>query len=251
VSEAVTSNVTNDTLAQALREAVDCTVGLNAWKAKFKGVLKKWEGRGVSRRAIKLAIAERGRERGDFIADQRQLMRFLAIEGTKLTPDILFDNLDMNLAAAANETHRKWLAEDSGYQAGFAGKERETNPFPPGSEWYALFDRGFLRGATVYRESLPPDQEVADTTRRPQAPGPAAKPTAKSTARAATNGETAAAASSWEDGLPSEDDGLGIPDVPPTNGKGRAAAAETAAAFPETMVPPKRKPGRPRRVAAN
>ena len=66
----------------------------------------------------------------------------------------------------AQAEQRAWEAEQAGIEAGKGGQHRvDDNPYPAGTEHYARFDKGYLRGQRMIADKLGENAKAADPRR--------------------------------------------------------------------------------------
>lgn len=133
---------------------------LKAAKDMLRDTLKVAKGQGLDPTAIKTALKARLRDRDELAAEQREIVRMMAISGVWPTIQTdLFAGV-ITEAAAAHETTVD-VAYDQGHTAGVKGENRTVNGYVPGTEQYDAWDRGWLTGQSGNVERLVPADQKA------------------------------------------------------------------------------------------
>ena len=262
------SNVSNETLSEAMREYGDAKDKTKAARLYEGMVLKKWEELGVIATAVKNAFKFRKKSEQEFQSEIGQFLRMMQLDGFP-AGQVLFEGLDLSpLGPKALEEHIRWQCHDLGYQMGLAGRARDENMCDPGTFKFDAFDRGWLAGNETLKHVAAPKTEMA-SQRKERTPAPPVQPVRKDgpepmwddKAQAEANAAAARMdrlnAADVVDGEIVDDDplGLGLPDVPPNDNGGAVAPKRPGRpAAPKAPAPVQmggKRRGRPPRAATH
>lgn len=156
VIEHTTSNVTDETRTEFWRKALQAKQehekALELAKSAggiYRSVLKAAKKAGVDHEAIAHVLSMRFADPDLILAKQRETVRMLAISGVmpRIQTD-LFAALGLEPSLSEEEMAKVEVerAYENGTKAGSEGENRTVNGFPPGSELFDAFDRGWIAG---------------------------------------------------------------------------------------------------------
>jgi ribosome modulation factor len=146
-AERARSNLSNDVIADFMREAAATKRAVEEANSAHRTVLKRAKAAGVNQRALLEAMAAKKQDADKVVIELRDTIRYLEIAKIPISKSGLFDDLDLEpLSAEAEEADASWASEEAGYQAGIANAARDDNPFPPGQKTHGDWDAGFRRG---------------------------------------------------------------------------------------------------------
>lgn len=146
------SNVTDATIRDFYKKAVSAKQEMEeiaeAQKAatgRYRAVLKNAKAAGIDPDDIVYAVKIRHMDRAELVQRERGKARIIRVTG--LWPKIqaeLFSSDTPTTGAREDDTIE--VAYDNGHRCGLTAEVREINPYPPGSELWAEFDRGWSVG---------------------------------------------------------------------------------------------------------
>jgi hypothetical protein len=146
------SNVTDSTIRDFYKKAISAKQEIEeiaeAQKAatgRYRAVLKSAKAAGVDPDDIVYAVKIRHMDRADLI--QRERGKARVIRATGLWPKIQAELFSTDTpTTGAREDDSIEVAYDNGHRCGVTGELRTINPYPPGTEQWAEFDRGWSVG---------------------------------------------------------------------------------------------------------
>jgi hypothetical protein len=181
----LSANVTNKTIAdfyrealpihRELREAQDAVASVNG---RLRNVYKKAKESGVSEKAIARLLKERLLDPDEVTKDLHDYVRARAIISPMPKHDVdMFTELLS--PAVPEDTQEAMTAErvyDDGFFCGSEGRNRETNPHPPGSDHADIWHRAWLLGqAKIAGEMAPKAKKGRPPKSKPGKLDPAAE----------------------------------------------------------------------------
>jgi hypothetical protein len=158
------SNVTDETLLEALAELRPLRRAAQAASGKYSKGLAKWAKAGVDRKAVQAAMAARDLDHEEVKETQRQTIRLMALINMPLTEADLFGGAPIPTKIVEQVSLDDVF--DVGYLAGKGGRGLDDNPYngEPGSERFIRWRDGWQQGQL---ENAYPagDPKKADATR--------------------------------------------------------------------------------------
>jgi hypothetical protein len=147
------------TIRDAAREHEETAMAL----ARAKKAAKK---DGVDLAALKMIERFAKLETDEAETLMRHTMQYAAwLEMPIGTQPSMFPDADAPDDEVTSE-NRAYAAEEAGFEAGKAGKHRvDDNPYAAGTELYARFDKGYLRGQKTIADRLGKNAKAADPRR--------------------------------------------------------------------------------------
>jgi ribosome modulation factor len=146
------SNVTDATIRDFYKKAVSAkqemeqiSEALKSATGRYRVILKGAKAAGIDPDDIVYAVKVRHMDRGDLVRQERGKARVMRITG--LWPKIQTELFSTDApTTGAREDDTIEVAYDNGHRCGVTGEQRAINPYSPGSEQWAEFDRGWSVG---------------------------------------------------------------------------------------------------------
>jgi hypothetical protein len=145
-------NVTDATLKDFYKQAVSAkqemekiSEEMRSATGRYRAVLKAAKNAGIDPDDITYAVKLRHLDRSDLIRQERGRARMVQVSG--LWPKIqmeLFSTDTPLIQPTADDSVE--VAYDNGHKCGVKGELRTINPYSPGTEQWAEFDRGWSVG---------------------------------------------------------------------------------------------------------
>lgn len=172
----------------------------------------------------------------EIVEDLKEAIRLLTIRRVEITPDSLFDGLDLRVSNEGRHQDDIWDAQVKGYQAGRLAVKVDECPYhPPGSELHTAWLDHWHKGQAAIARELGPDAQQADASRqRPSRrkqgtlPGTDAEESGNAVALKPARKKTAAAKKAGRKGAPRKKTGR--------RGNGRTSAASSSPTEDSTSV---------------
>jgi hypothetical protein len=156
--------VTNETIQHHIRCCSDAKRSADEAAAELKKRLKAAATDGVNRKMVATVLRDRDKDPDKLRADLRDRIHYLALVNIPVFQADLFASADVAPEAATE--HSTWEADNEGYTAGLAGAARAANSHPPGSELFAAWDSGYLRGQAKIAAGMKRAPKMASTRRK-------------------------------------------------------------------------------------
>ena len=148
----VASNVTDATIKEFYKKAVTAqqevdglVEQVNAARGRYRAVLKAAKAAGLDPDDISSNVKIRHMDRAELIRKERGRMRVLAVVGLWPKVQLELFGTDAPVMRPTAEDGAD-AAYDKGHQCGVKGEARTINPYPPGTEQWSEFDRGWSVG---------------------------------------------------------------------------------------------------------
>ena len=161
----LSANVTNKTVADFYREALPVHREMVAAQevvpsvvGKLRTIYKRAKDSGVSEKAIARLLKEGLLDPEEVTKDLHDYVRARAIIGAmpKEQMEMFVDLMREEADEETKITMDRERVYDDGYFVGDEAKNRETNPHPPGSDFYDIWDRAWLAAQAKRVESMAP-----------------------------------------------------------------------------------------------
>lgn len=159
------SNVPPETIRSAVRECSQLKAAIDAATGEYRACLKKWKSQGVNPKMIAEVIQARKVDPGVIQQEMRERIRYLALFNMPTKQSDLFNGLDLSGTTQKEQAeHREWEAKTLGYEAGYAGKPIDENPWhdKPGSESFVNWREGWQDGQAALARQTFHKPEKAD-----------------------------------------------------------------------------------------
>lgn len=150
----VNTNVTDATMRDFYKKALAAKQEVEQYaelmksaNGRYRAVLKAGKAAGIDPDAITHALRVRHLDRSELIHKEREQARMMAVSG-------LWPNMQMEMfsdeapSIKGTDEDSIEVAYDNGHKCGVKGELRTINPYAPGTEQWAEFDRGWSAGQT-------------------------------------------------------------------------------------------------------
>jgi hypothetical protein len=170
LSLAEKSNVPDAVIQKHIRLITGAREQLDEANGEYRSALKAAKKDGINQKQLIAALLSKKRDQEAVAQDTRDYVRYLGLCMIRLTQADLFGDapampeprdLDDDLTE-----HDRWEVSKLGEAAGKAGRGRDENPNPHGTEAYAVWDKAYLDGQTVIAKGLGPKRKIASTRRK-------------------------------------------------------------------------------------
>lgn len=149
-------NLTPETYLEFYRQVREAKRKLTEAQSAHRHALKRAKAAGIDLAAMAEAIDITKRDSDEVAQHMRTVARYAAWMGQPIgTQGALFDATDGNMPSqkAAAEQH-EWAADEAGYDAGRAGRNRDDHPYEVGTPLHAAWDRGWMKGQAFIAEQM-------------------------------------------------------------------------------------------------
>jgi hypothetical protein len=153
------SNVTDDTILEHARAVMASKRALEEASGRHRNTLKRAKDAGVTTSTLNRVIAEHREDPAVVWARQREEVRYRRLL-IAADPEQL--SLDVQEPAPTEKSRgefREFEIEDRGYCDGKAGISPETSGYDPGTNFHAVYMRGWQRGQAYIAEQMKPGGE--------------------------------------------------------------------------------------------